>query len=776
MREVQRAWRESPVVRYAIALATTAVATSLRLALDPLWGAKLPFIFFFPAIAATAWLGGFWPGIAATLLSALAADYFWMTPIRSLALENPSDAVGLLIFAVVGALISAVNEAWRRASTGAAQSEGRLAIERARLHEQERAARVAAETAAEQLRLALEAGHMGTWHYTIGTGEVKWSPGLEAIHGYAPGGFPGTFEAFRNEIHPDDRERVLEAIGATVEQRRDHQVEYRIVRADGSVRWVEGRGQLFCDPQGRPQRIVGVCQDVTDRRHAEERFRLGVEAAPAAMIMVDQRGVIVLVNALTERLLGYTRDELVGQSIDRLVPSRLRGGHVEHRAGFFADFRQRPMGAGRDLYAVRKDGSEVPVEIGLSPLDTADGRFVLAAVTDITQRKEAERALQEGDRRKDEFLAMLAHELRNPLGAITNAAQLLKQLGPPEGHLRFATDVIGRQAAHLAHIVDDLLDVSRISRGHFVLRREAIPLATAVALALETARPLIDARQQRFTLQVPPDPIWVHGDATRLAQVIGNLLSNASRYTQQGGEISLSVDHVDGEGVVRVQDSGIGIAPEMIPRVFDLFVQGGRPSDRAPGGLGLGLTLARRLTEMHGGRLEAFSAGVGQGSVFVVRLPVFAGEAPDEPDRSSVHPHQAVGRRILVVDDNADAAEVLAAALDMSGHDVRVALDGPSALEAETAFRPEVVLLDIGLPGMDGYEVGRRLKAMRGHDGIVLVALTGYGQEEDRRRARDAGFDHHLVKPITPEAILDVLGRTRPSAGWSPPPEDRGGN
>jgi two-component system CheB/CheR fusion protein len=634
----ERVRRLSPAARYGIAIAAAALATSLRLALDPVWGLKFPLIFFYPAVAVSAWFGGFWPGIVTTLISAVAADHFWMTPVWSTALATPSDAVALLVFVGIGAMISGLNEAWRRATTALAQSEDRL-------------------------------------------------------------------------------QETLAGFGAAA----------------------------------------------ADRKHAEEQFRLTVEAAPAAMIMVDRRGTIVLVNGLTERLLGYARDELVGQSIDRLVPARFADRHAEHRAGFFADLRQRPMGAGRDLHALRKDGSEVAVEIGLSPLETADGRFVLAAVTDISQRKQAERALQEADRRKDEFLAMLAHELRNPLGAITNAAQLLKELGPPEGNLRWARDVIERQTAQLARIVEDLLDVSRISRGQIILRSEPMPVSAAVALAFETARPLIDGRQQQFTSSVPSEPLWVNGDATRLAQVIGNLLSNASRYTPQGGSISLTAKREASEAVVRVQDTGIGIAAEMLPHVVDLFVQGERRG-RVQGGLGLGLTLARRLTEMHGGRLEAFSAGQGKGSEFVVRLPLFAGEAPVKIVGQPVPGHDAVRRRILIVDDNADAAQALALALG-AGHELRLAADGPSALKAAAEFQPDVVLLDIGLPGMDGYEVGRRLRAQAGSEGMVLVALTGYGQEQDRRRSRDAGFEHHLVKPVAPDAILAVVGPARSSSG-----------
>jgi len=641
-------------------------------------------------------------------------------------------------------------------------------------HEATERVRREVETAAEQLRVALETARMGTWEYVMSTGLVKWSPGLEAIHGLPPGGFPGTFDAFRNEIHPADRERVLAAVRGAAESGDDHQVEYRIVRSDGAVRWVEGRGRLFHDENGRPERMAGVCLDVTERKHAEERFRLAIEAAPAAMIMVDGQGKIVLVNALTEQMLGYARNELLGERVDRLVPRQFRDEHAEHRRGFFADRRQRAMGTGRDLFAVRSDGTEVPVEIGLSPIETEDGAFVLAAVTDITERKQAERALQEADRRKDEFLAMLAHELRNPLGAITNAAHLLKRFGPQEGNMRWARDVIDRQAAHLGRIVEDLLDVSRISRGRIVLQREAMPLASAIALALDTTRPLIETRRQEFTSDVPPEPIWIDGDVTRLAQAIGNLLSNASKYTPRTGCLSLTVRREAGEAVIRVRDTGIGIAAEMLPRVFDLFVQGERPPDWSSGGLGLGLTLARRLAEMHGGKLEAHSAGLGKGSEFVLRLPTLRGERPVEARVRPVTVNQVVHRRILVVDDNADAAEALALVLGMTGHEVRLAGDGPSALAAAAEFRPEVVLLDIGLPGMDGYEVARRLRSGDGLRDMSLVALTGYGQEADRERARAAGFDHHLVKPASPEAILAVLGPTSRSFGsMSPPAKER---
>jgi len=280
----------------------------------------------------------------------------------------------------------------------------------------------------------------------------------------------------------------------------------------------------------------------------------------------------------------------------------------------------------------------------------------------------------------------------------------------------------------------------------------------------------MEVRRQLFTANIPPEAIWVDGDTTRLAQVVGNLLSNASKYTGQGGTVSLSVQRNGAEATLRVRDSGIGIAPEMLPRVFDLFVQAERSPDRTAGGLGLGLTLAKRLTEMHGGTLEAFSAGLGRGSEFVVRLPVFVGEPVANAVTRPVTVYEAVRRRILVVDDNADSAEALALALGVTGHEVRLAADGPSALTTAAEFRPEAVLLDIGLPGMDGYEVARHLRAAKGSARMVLVALTGYGQEEDRQRAREAGFDHHLVKPANPDAILALLEPPPSSLGSLPAP------
>jgi PAS domain S-box-containing protein len=471
-------------------------------------------------------------------------------------------------------------------------------------------------------------------------------------------------------------------------------------------------------------------------------------------------------------VLGYARDELLNEPVERLVSAPVRERHAEYRAGFFAHALQRPMGAGRDLHALRKDGTQIPVEIGLSPLETAEGRFVLAAVTDITGRKEAEEKLQEADRRKDEFLAMLSHELRNPLGAIANAAHVQKQLGPAEGKLRWTSDVIDRQTAHVARIVDDLLDVSRISTGQIAVRRQPMPIAVAIELAVETTRPLFDSRRQKLISTIPSDPIWVEGDNTRLAQVVGNLLSNASRYSRQGGIVLLTMRREGADVVVRVRDYGIGIAPEELTRVFEPFVQAGRPPEGGAAGLGLGLTLARRVAELHGGRIEATSAGLGHGSEFLFRLPTLAGEPPGDAATPGAESLRHAARRILLVDDNADARESLALALTIAGHTVRLGANGPSALAEAAEFQPEVALLDIGLPGMDGFEVARRLRAQSPR--IVLVALTGWGEEGHRRRGRESGFDHYLVKPVSPAEILAVVSSLTP--GGAGPPPASGGN
>ncbi len=375
---------------------------------------------------------------------------------------------------------------------------------------------------------------------------------------------------------------------------------------------------------------------------------------------------------------------------------------------------------------------------------------------DITRMKLAEESLREADRRKDEFLAMLAHELRNPLAPIRSGLDLLA-LG------EVTPEVIAlmlRQVEQLVRLVDDLLDVSRIMRGKVELRCQPVELARIIERAEETSRPLIDAQQHALTVSLPEDPVWLEADPVRLAQVIANLLNNAAKYTEPGGRIWLTGERSDGEAVIRIRDTGVGIDPELMPHIFELFTQAERSIDRSLGGLGIGLTVAKSLTELHGGRLSARSDGPGQGSEFVISLPL---RAPPEQRRLGVmEPVPASGRRILIVDDNAAAARILVLLLEKMGpHEVLAVHDGQAALEAACEFRPDLMLIDVGLPRMDGYELTRRLRERPELNGILLVALTGYGSDEDRRRSMEAGMDEHLVKPPSLDRLRSVLEHPR---------------
>ena len=369
------------------------------------------------------------------------------------------------------------------------------------------------------------------------------------------------------------------------------------------------------------------------------------------------------------------------------------------------------------------------------------------------------REILEADQRKTEFLSMLAHELRNPLAPIRNGIQLLRHLGSKDPGVIQIREMIDRQSAHMVRLVDDLLDVSRITSGKIRLQPVPILVTAVVARALETSRPLIEARKQEFTVSLPEEELLVNGDPDRLAQVLANLLNNAAKYTREGGRIEIRVGREGEEAVFRVRDSGVGMPREMLSKVFDLFTQVNSSLDRSQGGLGIGLTLVRRLVEMHQGKVQALSEGPGLGSEFVVRLPALAGGGPVRTPTNGARNERCPSPscRVLVVDDNLDAAESLSMLLQIAGHEVRLAHDGPGALDAAAEFQPEMVLLDIGLPGLDGFEVARRLRSAAGTRNAVLVALTGYGEEEFRRRSTEVGFDGHLVKPVDLQALEDLL-------------------
>ena len=425
--------------------------------------------------------------------------------------------------------------------------------------------------------------------------------------------------------------------------------------------------------------------------------------------------------------------------------------------------QRKIIGIGREVLGRRKDGSTFPMELAVSEFHIGERRFFTGIVRDITERKKLEAQLRQrveelaaADRQKNEFLAMLGHELRNPLGPMRNALYIMKLARSDASALDKAQAMIERQLQQLVRLVDDLLDVSRIIRGRIELRQDRINLANAVRQAAETAQPVIDANGHVLELTMPARPVYVMGDLIRLSQVVSNLLGNAAKYSTKPGRIQLLLRQDGAEAMVVVIDEGAGIPPELLPHIFDLFVQGDHTLARSQGGLGIGLTLVRRLIEMHGGSVSAQSLGVGHGSQFTIRLPALSpSTAPDERPEPSMP--AGASRRVLVVDDNVDAANSIANVLELLGHKVQCVYDGPSALSAVDGFRPQIVVLDIGLPGMDGYEVARRLRARPEFKGVPIVAVTGYGQDDDRRRSHEAGFSEHLAKPVDPEVLQKLV-------------------
>lgn len=509
-------------------------------------------------------------------------------------------------------------------------------------------------------------------------------------------------------------------------------------------------------------RLPYALEACLDRRTAErDRAQLAaaVESSDDAIIAMTLDGLVTSWNAGAARLLGYASAEMVGQSIEKITSQSLweaeratlariaRGEHVNHY----------------ETVRLAKDGRPIPVSVRLSPiLDRAGGIIGISKIArDITERKRIEEALRLADQRKDAFLATLAHELRNPLTPIRYATRLLEP-GVPRQMASDAKQMIDRQLAQMARLLDDLLDVSRVTRGVLEISREQLDLREIIESAVASVKPLVEGAHQELSVSLPVEPLSVSGDGVRLAQILGNLLHNATKYTPAGGHIGVIASVAGEEVVVSVKDNGIGIASEGMPRIFDLFVQLEAPGSRAAGGLGIGLSLARDLVRLHGGRIEAHSAGPGLGSEFTVYLPT-AGEAP-ALTRPVAAPEKitalgASGVRVLIVDDNIDAATSLSYVLSLAGYQTAVAHDGQRALELAETLRPSIVLLDIGLPSMSGHEVARRLRAASSGRDLRLIAVTGWGHESDRAKSFEAGFDAHLTKPIDPEMLLQHIAR-----------------
>ncbi len=506
---------------------------------------------------------------------------------------------------------------------------------------------------------------------------------------------------------------------------------------------------------GRAQGLSGavlVFRDVTEARRATEaRLYLAsiVESSDDAIIGHTLDGHIASWNRGAEKLYGYTAAEAVGQPLSLLVPL----DHPDEVPALMQRIRRGEYIEHFETERIRKDGKRVAVSLTISPVRNAEGKIIGGSkiARDITARKEE-------DRRKTEFLALLAHELRNPLAPLRSSLQVMHLAGDNREMVERARTVMDRQLQHLVRLVDDLLDVSRISQGKLHLRKERIALSSIVSSALEVCEALIEEHGHELTVSLPPEPVHVDADRTRLAQVLSNLLSNAAKYSERGSSIRLTIQREDDQAVIHVKDTGVGIPAAMLPRVFDLFWQVDRSLEKSQGGLGVGLAIVKQLVELHGGTVEAHSEGPGSGSEFIVRLPLAlsAEQAPEEPSAQPA-PQLSSRRRILVVDDNEDAADSLAMMLQMMGNEVRTAHDGLEGVELAATFRPDLVLLDIGMPRLNGYDACRRIREQPWGKNVLLVALTGWGQEEDKRRSHEAGFDTHLVKPVEPEALEKLL-------------------
>ncbi len=494
-------------------------------------------------------------------------------------------------------------------------------------------------------------------------------------------------------------------------------------------------------------------------RESERMHRLTLDSIRGhAILTMDTEGRFISVNAGASGVLGYRDDELVGQPCTVIFTEEDVTDGVPRREMSIA--KRRGI-AEDERWHLRKGGARFWGSGLVTPLLDESGqlRGYIKVVRDMTEWKQAEEALREADRRKDEFLAMLAHELRNPLSSIQNAAHLIRHASLPPERSAWAKDIILNQVKHLAHLVDDLLDVARITRDKIQLREEEVDLARVLNRAGDVVRPMIEERRHQFRVEVEPGPLLVSGDPTRLEQVFTNLLTNAAKYTDPGGRIEMTAGREGDSLVVRIADNGVGIAPEMLSRVFDLFAQVDKSLDRSQGGLGIGLTISQRLVKLHGGTIEVASEGTGQGSLFTIRLPSLVHRSPEviAPTLGPCSANPRAGARVLVVDDNLATATALADLLQLSGFEVRSAHDGLGAIIAARAHCPEVVLLDIGLPGMDGYQVARRLRQEDGVQNAQIIAITGYGEEQAKLRSMESGFDHHLVKPVDYETLLGLI-------------------
>ena len=579
-------------------------------------------------------------------------------------------------------------------------------------------------------------------------------------------------DGWTENIHADDAERTLRVYNDAFQSMRSFSMEYRLRNGAGQYRWILASGLPRFDASGIFAGYIGSCIDISDRKEievalaiSEARFRRIADANLIGVGFGDGQGNVTYVNDEMLRMMGQQREDF-------------EVGRVNWKKAIAPEFLETYR---RTTEKLIKEGSVTGYEkaflkpdgertyfLGAAALLEPGSNFHVRIALDLTQLKRAQQErerlldqLRQSDRRKDEFLAVLAHELRNPLAPLKNSLEILKRAQPHVLVGAEAIETMERQLSHMVRLIDDLLDVSRITHNRLELRRTICDLRSIVEQALQTVQPLAEAKGHQLDVTLPDEPVYLDADPVRLTQVLINLLDNACKYTDPGGQVILVARRQGEEVVIRIEDTGHGIAQDMLPVVFEMFTRVDQSLERDQGGLGLGLTLVRRMLELHGGRVDAWSAGRGQGSVFTVHLPALArGLATVASDGRKIEA-RADAQRILVVDDNRDATETLAALLQLSGHETATAYDGKSAIEIAESFRPDVLLLDIGMPELNGYEVARRVRALPWGGDTTLVALTGWGQEDDRRRSQEAGFDAHLVKPVDHAQLMQLLASVR---------------
>jgi PAS domain S-box-containing protein len=798
--------------RYTLAAAAVGIVLAIRLVLAGTIGGDTPFFLFLAAVLVAAWYGGLGPGVLASIVATCLVAYFFVpahSPLRG-TLET-------ILFVVQACVLLAFIESRRRAIETSQRQREWLhmdvnALRRAeeRLAAQYDAARALAEatdpaqatrtilkTCCE--RLAWEIGAFWSidpsapklrcqdvWHrnseklerFAQSSRALRFAPHVGLPGRIWASGEPAWIEDLKNDPNfPPLRDAEAADLASAC--------GFAIRVAGETIGVVEfyARDSRPPDPELLHALVAigGQIGQFIERKRSEDALRQSearkaaiLENALDAVITIDSEGRIVQFNPAAERIFGLARETVIGQMMkDWLIPPPLRQEHVDGLAHYLATGAGTVFNHRFETTALRADGTEFPIELAITPIGSRPQVQFTAHLRDITDRRQAEivlrqraQELAEASRHKDEFLAMLGHELRNPLAPLSNALEVLGRRGVADPALATLRDMMKRQIEHLTRLVDDLLDVSRIDRGKIELRRSWFNLSDVMRAAADSMRPLLDSQGHSFSLSLPEPDVRLFADATRLEQVFANLLNNAAKYTPRGGRITMKADG-DGDFVaIRVRDNGIGVSAAMREDIFNLFTQAARLPDRVSEGLGIGLTLVKRLVELHGGVVAVESPGENQGSEFVVRLPRFARE-PEVPLALPATESGGQDRlRILLIDDNVDAGHTLATVLQMDGHETVFAADGIHGLELAKRFRPQAVLLDLGLPhGIDGFEVARRLRQDGDLRDVAILALTGFATNQDRIKAAEAGFDAYLIKPVDFDELRRELVRlTRPAA------------